>query len=67
MAEKRYLISIGINDYDVKPLDYCVKDSEDICIVFKTFCDVEKDNCFNIISDLTKPNFNVFESVEKVI
>lgn len=65
MPEKRFLISIGINDYEIKPLDYCVKDSEDICNCFTLFCNVNK--CFNITSESEKPNANIYESFIKVI
>lgn len=67
MAENRFLISIGINDYEIKPLDYCVKDSEDICNCFTSFCNVDTDDCFNLASESKKPNTNIYDSLLKVI
>lgn len=67
MSEKRYLISVGINDYEINPLDYCVKDSEDICKSMELYCNVEDENSYNIFSSLEKPNTDIFGGVEKSI
>jgi hypothetical protein len=63
MSEARYLISIGINDYEIQPLDFCVKDSEDITDLMKLYCKVEEKNCFIISSETNKPNHNIYENL----
>lgn len=65
MPEKRFLISIGINDYEVKPLDFCVKDSQDICDCFTSYCNVN--DFINITSETNRPNTNIYDSLLKSI
>lgn len=62
MAEIRFLISIGINDYEIKPLDYCVKDSEDIITLMQNYCKVNKKNHYHVFSDENEPNVNIYDS-----
>lgn len=58
---KRYVISVGINDYtSATELDYCVKDANDISKVFINFCNVDNENTRIITSEKTKPNSNVW-------
>lgn len=63
--ETRYLISIGINDYELKPLDYCVKDSQDISFLMSLHCNVDSANIFNIHSEYNKPVSNIYAEFEK--
>lgn len=65
--ETRYLISIGINDYELKPLDYCVKDSEDIVSIMNSHCNVDVNNIYSINSDDNKPNLDVYAGFDKAV
>lgn len=63
MAETRYLISVGINDYELNPLNYCVKDLRDLNECMQKFCKVDLLNTFSVISDFDQPNTNPYDSV----
>ena len=65
MAEKRYLISVGINDYEHSPIDYSVKDSEDIISAAISFCNVKEENICHVKSDTKSPNAAVYDSILK--
>jgi hypothetical protein len=65
--EKRYLVAIGINDYEHSPLNFCVKDTEDIERCFETFCGVHSSNAYRINSDTNTPNFGILNSLEHSI
>lgn len=58
MAETRYLISVGINDYELNPLNYCVKDLRDLNECMQKFCKVDLLNTFSVISDFDQPNYS---------
>lgn len=62
MQETRFLISFGLNDYEINPLEYCVKDSQDIAVCMQAYCKVDAANTFSIISDFNQPNPNPYES-----
>lgn len=53
--ERRFAIVIGINDYEIKPLNYCVNDAVSIAEKLKTNCLFEEDDVFLIISSKDKP------------
>lgn len=59
---KRYAIAIGINDYKIEPLDYCVKDAKDILNTLVNHCHVERANIREITSERQKPNANTWET-----
>lgn len=63
MDEARYLISIGINDYEAYPLNYCVKDSNDVSNCMRIYCKVQSKNSYSIISDFNQPNPSPYESL----
>ncbi len=62
MQESRFLITVGLNDYELSPLSYCVKDSEDLIGCMQTYCKVEPVNTFSIVSDFNQPNPYPYES-----
>lgn len=66
MQETRFLISIGINDYEASALNYCVKDSQDIATCMRTYCKVDPANTFSLISDFNQPNSNPHESLVNI-
>ncbi|MCF6132502.1 caspase family protein [Flavobacterium wongokense] len=64
---KRYAITIGINDYEIKPLSFCAKDASNMAQVFTEFCNVDDGNLRIIKSEKTKPNGNIWETFVKTI
>ena len=52
--ERRFAIIIGINDYDVKPLDFCVNDANAVAKKLEEKCLFEKDDIFIITSEKNK-------------
>lgn len=48
--ENRYAIIIGINDYDTKPLKFCVNDAEEIKDALINKCKFNEENVFIITS-----------------
>src|ERR1035437_45347 len=65
---KRYLISVGINDYvDCKSLNFCVKDAEDVTNVFVRACNVEAGNIRIVSSKKEKPDGNPWETFCEII
>lgn len=49
--EIRYAIIIGINDYETKPLRYCVNDAQEIKESIEKHCLFKRENIFLITSD----------------
>lgn len=66
MAETRYLISVGINDYELNSLDYCVKDLNDLNECLQTFCKVDSLNTYSVMSDFNQPNSNPYDSIIQI-
>ena len=67
MAEKRFLISIGIDDYELSPLDFCAKDARDITQAMNAFCNVDSKSIYPITSEEYRPNRRIFEAFEQVM
>lgn len=67
MAENRYLIAVGINDYEIQPLDFCDKDVNDIVHCMIEYCNVKDVNVIEITSTKKKPNGDVWGSFLKSI
>lgn len=68
--ERRFAIVIGINDYERKPLDYCVNDAICIAEKLKTNCFFEEDDIFLITSSKDEPIKDItghFENALKTI
>ncbi|WP_343566207.1 caspase family protein [Sphingobacterium sp.] len=68
--ERRYAIVIGINDYEISPLDYCVNDAVSIAEILKTNCLFEVDDVFLITSSKDHPTKDItghFEHALKII
>lgn len=49
--ENRYAIVIGINDYEISPLKYCVNDASEISEILIEKCKYKEENVFKIISE----------------
>jgi len=65
---KRYLISVGINDYvDCKNLNFCVKDALDITNVFVNACNVDSEDIRIITSEKKKPDSDPWKTFCEVI
>ena len=65
MSETRYAILIGINDYEVIPLDYCGNDVDLMGKCFTNYCKVLTDNIFPIRSTYNAPVEDIWASFEK--
>lgn len=53
--DRRFAIIIGINNYNKSPLNYCVKDANDIAEILEKRCRFNKDDIFIITSSDTSP------------
>lgn len=67
MAETRYAILIGINDYEVAPLEYCVNDVDLIKDCLIKYCDLKEDNIFQIRSSYNATVADINASFETVM
>jgi hypothetical protein len=67
MSETRHVILIGINDYEVAPLEYCTNDADLIKECFIKYCGVKNDNIFPIKSSYNEPIENIEASFEKAL
>lgn len=68
--ERRFGIIIGINDYKVQPLDFCVNDAESVAEILEEKCRFEKNDIYIITSkkgDTTKDITGNFENSLKEI
>lgn len=52
--ERRFAIIIGINDYDIKPLNFCVNDANAVAKKLEEKCLFKKDDIFLITSEKGK-------------
>lgn len=57
--DRRFAIVIGINDYTVKPLEYCVNDALAVAKILEDKCSFKHEDIFPIISDSTKPTKDI--------
>ncbi|WP_299798554.1 caspase family protein [uncultured Maribacter sp.] len=71
-TERRFGIIIGINDYKVKPLDFCVNDADSIAQILEEKCRFEKKDIHLITSkkgkttkDITGNFENALKEIEK--
>lgn len=53
--DRRFAIIIGINNYDVSPLRYCVPDAQGVAKVLESHCAFKKEDIITIISDDDHP------------
>lgn len=53
--ERRFAIVIGINDYDVKPLDCCVDDAKAVATILQERCKFDQNDIHLIISETSSP------------
>lgn len=67
MAEVRYAILVGINDYKKQPLHFCDKDVAMIKNRLVNNCLFEKGNVHEIVSTIEKPVHDVFTELKKII
>lgn len=49
--DRRFVIVIGINDYEKNPLDFCVNDAESIAQILLDKCIFRKDDIYVILSE----------------
>jgi hypothetical protein len=71
-TERRFGIIIGINDYKVKPLDFCVNDADSVAQILEERCRFEKKDIHLITSkqgkttkDITGNFENALKEIEK--
>lgn len=71
-TERRFGIIIGINDYTIKPLDFCVNDAESIADILEKKCNFSKNDIYIITSskenttkDVTGKFNNNLKEIEK--
>jgi hypothetical protein len=67
MTETRHAILIGINDYEVMPLEYCGNDVELVKECFAGYCRVGTENTFPIKSTYNEPVEDIWASFEKAL
>ncbi len=69
--ERRFAIIIGINDYSQKPLDYCVKDANDIANILERSCNFDSNDIRIIKSSETNPQTNLstllFKAIDSIV
>jgi hypothetical protein len=53
--DRRFAIVIGINDYDIEPLDFCVNDANSIAEILKNKCRFQEKDIYKITSDNSNP------------
>jgi uncharacterized caspase-like protein len=53
--DRRFAIIIGINDYDVSPLQYCVPDAQAVAAVLAERCGFKQEDIITIVSDHEHP------------
>jgi hypothetical protein len=53
--DRRFAIVIGINDYVLKPLDFCVNDANSIAEILENKCGFENKDIYKITSDDSAP------------
>jgi len=66
MQDTRFLIAVGLNDYETYPLNYCVKDARDISSTMQAYCKVASENTFAIVSDFNQPNPDPYASLQHI-
>lgn len=65
--ERRFAIVIGINDYDTKPLDFCVNDAKAVADILQSRCKFSNEDIHIITSDKTSPIKNITGYFEQAI
>ena len=65
--ERRFAILIGINNYKKDPLDYCVKDVEDVKKILIETCKFDKNDIRAIISSDKNAIASIFKMFEKAL
>lgn len=70
MQERRFAIVIGINDYDINPLQFCVNDALAVANILEMKCRFHKNDIYLITSDKEDPKKDIsghFDSALKQI
>ncbi len=57
--DRRFAIVIGINDYDIKPLNFCVNDANSIAEILENKCGFKNKDIYKITSDDSSPIKNI--------
>lgn len=53
--DRRFAIVIGINDYDINPLNFCAQDAKEIATILHNNCRFPQENIYSIISESASP------------
>lgn len=65
--DRRFAIVIGINDYDIKPLDFCVNDAKSIADILVDKCGFQVKDIYTITSDENAPIKDITGRYENAI
>lgn len=66
-TDRRFGIVIGINDYDIKPLDYSVADAKEVSLLLEKKCGFNKQDIFIITSDKEKQTKDISGHLDNAI
>lgn len=67
LKERRFAIVIGINDYDDKPLDFCVNDAESVKELLSSKCLFDDEDIYLITSSTEKPVKDITGHLENAL
>ena len=65
--DRRFAIIIGINDYEIKPLDFCVNDADSVADILEQKCSFGKNDIFKITSDKDNPTKDISGHLESAL
>jgi hypothetical protein len=65
--DRRFAIVIGINDYEIKPLDYSVNDAKEIANTLENKCCYDKKDIYLITSDKDNPTKDISGHLENAL
>ncbi|MCB0501302.1 MAG: caspase family protein [Bacteroidetes bacterium] len=65
--DRRFAIVIGINDYEIKPLDFCVNDADSVADILEQKCYFKKDDIYKITSDKDNPIKDISGHLESAL
>lgn len=65
--DRRFAVIIGINDYDIKPLNYCVNDALAVASILEERCRFNKTDIYTITSDKNKPLKDISGHLESAL
>ncbi|SIS63841.1 caspase family protein [Chryseobacterium gambrini] len=65
--DRRFAIVIGINDYDLKPLNFCVNDAMAVVEILEKRCFFKKEDIFSITSTHEKSTKEISGRLDKIL